>query len=94
VAASDTATLEASPTPPPNTTNLANAPDALRPTGRALDAPTGFGQSLLVPAVLAWMAKVRAAVSNFRIVHSIGRVVICCPAAHIAAVRTDSGRPR
>ncbi|GAA4670450.1 hypothetical protein [Phytohabitans rumicis] len=35
VATNGTAALQASPTPPPNKTNLAKEPNALRPTGRA-----------------------------------------------------------
>jgi hypothetical protein len=45
VATSGTAALEASPTPPPNRTNLAKEPNALPPTGRASDALAGFGES-------------------------------------------------
>ncbi|MET8832468.1 hypothetical protein ABZV78_00925 [Micromonospora sp. NPDC004540] len=47
VASSDTAILEASPTPPPNRTNLTNEPNALPFTGRASDAPGGFGSDAI-----------------------------------------------
>jgi hypothetical protein len=46
VATSGTAALEASPTPPPNRTNLAKEPNALRPAGRA-SAEIGAGVSNL-----------------------------------------------
>nr|WP_229791664.1 hypothetical protein [Micromonospora fulviviridis] len=45
VATTGTATLEASPTPPPSRTNLANEPSVLRFTGRSSDAPGDFGRS-------------------------------------------------
>jgi hypothetical protein len=58
VATSGTAALDASPTPPPNRTNLAKDPNAFPPTGRACDEPERT-------TLRARTADVGAEVSNF-----------------------------